>query len=234
MADDEIERDDEDFGYDYLYDEIGPQYADEHGDRITRERQTSNVADAALAAHYESIDAAEEQLRKAREQLDAGACEGAVFHASRALDGYATDVFGKPFRTLALVPFQEAFPHVKIKHDAIFSEVTGLENGAKFVYIGIAATAERNEAMQLSGAFKTFLKKPTADNPVTWSIRNATLHSLSNPSPDDARQFVEKVAALVERLSAPLKRMAAKAEAAEQEAKQKIADSRAYKTFGDE
>ncbi|MBV8748976.1 MAG: hypothetical protein JO103_04610, partial [Candidatus Eremiobacteraeota bacterium] len=106
--DEEIERDDEDFTYDYLYEKIGSQYTEEHDDRITRKGLTSIVASAAVEAHVQSIDAAEKQIRQAYERLAEGRWDEAVFHAGRAFDGYATDVFIAPFHTLALRPFQEA------------------------------------------------------------------------------------------------------------------------------
>lgn len=231
MAAEEIERDDEDFTYDYLYEEIGPQYAEEHGDRITREQLSSIVASAAVDAHVTCIDAAEEQMRQAHQRLAEGRWDEAVFHAGRALDGYATDVFITPFYTLALGPFQEALPHAKISETAIFGEVHGLESGAKFVYIGIAVTADKDDAMQLMGDIKALLKKPKATNPVTWEIRNSTLHSVTDPAPENAQAFVEKIAGLLARLSAPLKVLAAEADAARAEARKRSADSRAYKDF---
>ena len=196
---DEFERDEEDFGMDYLYDELGPQYAAEHAEEIAQDFQTSGVINAATDSHEKHIGSARAQIEKAKGRLESGDWDEAVFHAARAIDGYLTQVFLLPFRTQILKLFRGAFPHVKISDDSLLGAATGLESSAKFIYVGIAATHDAKEAAALVGE----LRKLLGDHG-TWPVRNDTLHTIADPTEEQARAFVDQMDGLLNRLAAPL------------------------------
>lgn len=196
---DEIERDEEDFSMDYLYDELGPQYAAEHAEEIAQDFQTSGVINAAIDSHEQRIGSAKAQIEKAKGRLGSGDWDEAVFHAARAIDGYLTQVFLIPFRTRILEPFRTAFPHMKISDNSLLGMLTGLESSAKFIYVGITATRDAKEAEALNGELRKLINEKG-----NWPIRNATFHTLTDPSEEQARAFVDQMDALLNRLAAPL------------------------------
>lgn len=223
----EFERDDEDFSRDYMLEEARADIEEEFGDEIARNVQLTTLRLAALAAHEETIELAERALAKAEERLGASAWDEAVFHAARGIDGYATEVFVKPFRALALRPFREGLPHVRIV-DTIISEATGLESGSKFVRVGFAATADAKETERLVGMLRGFLHEGNVGS--GWPVRNTTLHTLSDPSEAAAKAFVAESASLLAAISAPLKAQAERAVESRQLAKERAAEAREYKS----
>jgi len=221
--------DDEDFSDeardDYLSATYGPQYAEEHAEEIAQDVLTSDLHQAILESHRLNYRLALIRLEKAQARLHAGNFDEAVFHAGKALDGYARAVFVDPFRERMVQPFYQAFPHVNVKDKLIIKSVLGLGTATGFLYFGIAATTEKADAIRLIEDLKKFLGAEKSP----WKARNQVVHELHDPLDDECRVLVESVADFLIRLAAPLEATLAKNDALRLQVEETIKVSEAWR-----
>jgi hypothetical protein len=211
---------------DYLYEQYGPQYADDHRAEIAQDAVTSGLYVAILEAHSDNYVAATAQLEKAKVRLGTGDWDEAVFHAGRALDGYTRAVFIEPFRERMLQPFHEAFPHVPVTDGSVIKSVTGLGNSSGFLYFGIAATADENDATALIKDLTKFLHDKAGG---AWNARNQAAHSLHDPAEAEAQAFLDRVSDFLKRLAAPLEEGLARNAEMRRKAEEEVRASEAWR-----
>jgi hypothetical protein len=186
---------------DYLFEKYGPGWADDHAAEIAQDYQASGLQNVTPRTHRELYPPAQAELVKAKARLADGEYDEAVFHAGKALDGYASAVFIAPIRELLVEPLRNAFPHARMKTDTILGKVTGLESGFKFARVIIAATRDQHQTGTLISELQRFIDNDAEGN---WFTRNATVHQLRELKEAEAASFIANAEAFLERLADPL------------------------------
>jgi hypothetical protein len=179
-----------------------PEWVREVAPEIAQDYQKSGLYNTMLDAHRKLYSLTVEAMSKANLRLASGDFEEAVFHASRAFDGYCRGVFVEPLRERVFEPLAEALPHAARSLTRILKSPTGFGGFADFLQIGIAATADPATIDDLWNNLSTFLNG--GDRGVTWQLRDTNSHSVKQIDEAQAHAFVDKVQSLFGRLTAPI------------------------------
>lgn len=191
---------------DYYREQVEAEYGEEIRDSVDREDLVSGMAQR----HSEEWSRVAYELKKAEKRLNEGEQEEAIFHASRAFDGYIGAVCVGPIREQIVAKFERLLPNVT--EGDILKQVTGLGGGMTFASFAIsAAVEEKVTADAVVERFRLFIG--TREKYGEWQERNPVFHTTKRTNVGKAKAFLTQIGELLGQISSPLQRIVDEREA---------------------
>jgi hypothetical protein len=178
---------------------------EESGEEIRDSVDRRELLQLMLLKHVDDWPKVERELAKASKRLKDGEYEEAIYHASRAFDGYVDGVFIGPIRRQIVGKFERLLPNVTA--DGVLKQVNGMTGGSTFTsYAMSAAVEDEASAQALVAQFRDFIG--SRDKYGVWQLRNALFHTTENTDAGRATSFLRAATDLLVEMSAPFRAMA--------------------------